>query len=106
MAVRLCRFLVLRRPVVGEAYKFLLNLRLDEGSLPEEEAKGSSSAVVGAASGGVASAVLVPHCMVEVTRCGTVLSAFSRVLLRNLCVFPARCVSRVGHNESPAMEIP
>ena len=24
-------------PVVGEAYKFLLNLRLDEGSLPEEE---------------------------------------------------------------------
>ncbi len=39
MAVRLCRFLVLRRPVVGEAYKFLLNLRLDEGSLPEEEAK-------------------------------------------------------------------
>ena len=26
-------------PVVGEAYKFLLNLRLDEGSLPEEEAK-------------------------------------------------------------------
>ena len=40
MAVRLCRFLVLRRArVVGEAYKFLLNLRLDEGSLPEEEAK-------------------------------------------------------------------
>ena len=26
-------------PVVGEAYKFLLNVRLDEGSLPEEEAK-------------------------------------------------------------------
>ena len=26
-------------PVVGEAYKFLLNVRLDEGSLPGEEAK-------------------------------------------------------------------
>ena len=58
MAVRLCRFLVLRRARWWvRPYKFLLNLRLDEGSLPEEEAKARLLQWWGAASGGVASVV-------------------------------------------------